>query len=58
MNYRVYPVSRLTRKCLLTLHPYLQAVGIDFFSSCLLRHPFISDGKHCPTAQDLYVHRV
>ena len=53
--YRIYPASRLARKGLLALHPYLKSLGIDLFSSCILRNPFVPDDERCPTAQDMYV---
>ena len=53
---RLYPVFRLTRKSLLALHPFLSAVGIDVFSSCFLKNPFVQDKKPCTTIQDMYVY--
>lgn len=52
---RIYPAARLARKGVLTLNPYLNAVGIDLFGSCIVKNPIVSDNRHCPTDKDMYV---
>jgi hypothetical protein len=52
LHSRLYPTSRLVRKNLLVLHPYLHRLGINLFGSCILKNPFISSDS-CHSAKDV-----
>ncbi len=49
VHKHLYTVTRSLRMGIVTMVPYLKAVGYDFFKNdCLLPNPIISDAESCP----------